>query len=84
MHGAPIEGAAGVEHHEAVAGVERIDRGDRLEREQPVLDLLAGGGERAVVVVDVDRLDRMVRVDEFAPPLPVLLREFPDRGHDQP
>ena len=74
----------GVEHHEAVAGVERIDRGDRLEREQPVLDLLAGGGERAVVVVDVDRLDGMVGVHEFAPPLPVLLGEFPDRGHGQP
>ncbi len=82
VHGSAVERPTGVEHHQAVAGVERIHRGDRLQREQALVDLLAGRASRAVVMMHVDRLHRMMGVDEFAPPLPVLLGEFPDRGHD--
>jgi hypothetical protein len=31
----------------------------------------------------VHRLHRMVRVHELAAPLPVFLRKFPDRRHDE-
>ena len=83
VDGAPIERASGVEHHQAVAGVEGVDGCNRLEREQALVDLLARGADGAVVVVDVYRLHRMVGVDEFPASLPVLLGEFPDRCHLQ-
>ena len=80
-HGAPVERAAGVEHHEPVAGVECVDRCDRLQRQQAVLDLLGRRGPGAVVVGLVDRLDGVMGVDQFASPLPVLLGQFADRRH---
>ena len=65
-----VELAAGVEHHQPVAGVDRVHRRDRDHREDAGRDLLGRPAER--------RRDRVVVVDEVALAVPVPLGHRPN------
>ena len=77
VHDLPVEGAAGVEHDQAVPGVDGVDRGDALQVEHAVGDLLAV--DLAVVAGEAGH--RVVGVDQVAPTLPVLLGQLTDGRH---
>jgi hypothetical protein len=66
-----VELAAGVEHDQAVAGVDGVHRRHRDHRQHAGGDLLARPPE--------DRPDRVVDVDEVALTVPVPLGQLPDR-----
>jgi hypothetical protein len=66
-----VELPARVEHRQAVAGVDGVDRGHRDHRQDAGRDLLRRPAQH--------RADRVVGVDQVALTVPVLLGELPDR-----
>ncbi len=69
-----VEPAPGVEHHEPIAGIEGRDRGDGLDVEHTVEQLLG--------LAMVDRRDGMVLVYEISLTLPMAVGQLADRAHD--